>query len=130
VATFPEPLVGTSRYYGLIRPYATASIRAALPACWRVFGILSWHRRVGSSRLQRDRLCSLDEPLGIALAALTPETEAADGLVIAALIPCDRPTQDSLSRKGYFRHVIGRFTFVQRLCSLLTDFRHGWLSAF
>jgi len=68
--------------------------------------------------------------MGIALAALMPGTEAADRLVISALLPCDRPTQDSLSRKGYFRHVIGRFTFVQRLCSLLTDFRHGWLSAF
>ena len=61
--------------------------------------------------------CSLDEPISIGLAAFMPETEAADRLVISALIPCDRHSHGFQSRKGYFRHVIGRFTFVQLLYS-------------
>jgi len=64
------------------------------------------------------------------LAALMPETGAVDKLVISALVPCDRPTHGFQSRKCYFRHVIARFTFVQLLYSLLTDFSHYWLSAF
>ena len=64
------------------------------------------------------------------LATLMPETGTADRLVISVLIPCDRPTHGFQSRKSYFRHVIEWFTFVQLLCSLLTDFRHCWLSAF
>jgi hypothetical protein len=51
-----------------------------------------------------------------------PETEAADKLLLSALIPCGRPSHGFQSRKSYFRHVIDRFTFVQLLCSLLTDF--------
>lgn len=51
-----------------------------------------------------------------------PETEAANKLLLSALIPCGRPSHGFQSRKGYFRHVIDRFTFVQLLGSLLTDF--------
>jgi len=51
-----------------------------------------------------------------------PETEAVDKLLLSALIPCGSISHGFQSRKSYFRHVIDRFTFVQLLCSLLTDF--------
>jgi hypothetical protein len=64
----------------------------------------------------------------IVLAALMPETGTANKPVISVLVPCDRPTHGFQSHKGCLRHVIGRFTFVQLLCSLLTDLRQKKLT--
>ena len=64
----------------------------------------------------------------IVLAALMPETGTVDKLVISVFVPCDRHTHGFQSRKSYFRHVIGRFTFVQLLCLFLTDLRQKKLT--
>ncbi|MEO5572264.1 MAG: hypothetical protein ABIT08_10925 [Bacteroidia bacterium] len=53
-----------------------------------------------------------------------PETEAVSNLVTSALVPCGSSThgfQFRVSlRRGYSRHLIERFTFVQLFHSLLT----------
>jgi len=39
LAKFPEPLVDTSRYYGLIRPYSIVLILFALPYRFSAFSL-------------------------------------------------------------------------------------------
>jgi len=39
VAKFPEPLIGTSRYYELIRPYSIVLILSALPYRFSAFSL-------------------------------------------------------------------------------------------
>jgi hypothetical protein len=39
VTKFPEPLFGTSRYYGLIRPYSIVLILSALPYRFSAFSL-------------------------------------------------------------------------------------------
>jgi hypothetical protein len=39
VAKFPKPLIGTSRYYGLIRPYSIVLILFALPYRFSAFSL-------------------------------------------------------------------------------------------
>ena len=52
-------------------------------------------------------------------AAFMPETETANKLVISVLFSYGRISHDFQSLKCYFRHVIGRFTFVQLFFPLL-----------
>ena len=59
---------------------------------------------------------------GISPAVFTPDTDAADKLVISALIPMYRQTIGFQYRIRYYRSLIERFTFVQLLYPLLTDF--------
>ena len=66
----------------------------------------------------------------IAPAVFTPDTGAADKLVVSALIPIGRPSIGSQYHCRYSRRLIDRFTFVQLLYPLLTDFIHQQADAF
>jgi hypothetical protein len=66
----------------------------------------------------------------IAPAVFTPDTGAADKLVVSALIPTGRPTIGFQYQCRYSRRLIDRFTFVQLLYPLLTDFIHLMVNAF
>ena len=66
----------------------------------------------------------------IAPAVFTPDTGAVDKLVISALIPIGRPSIGSQYQCRYSRRLIDRFTFVQLLYPLLTDFIHQQADAF
>jgi hypothetical protein len=66
----------------------------------------------------------------IAPAVFTPDTGAADILVIAALIPIGRPSIGFQYQCRYSRRLIDRFTFVQLLYPLLTDFIYQQVDAF
>jgi len=57
----------------------------------------------------------------IAPAVFTPDTGAADKLVVSALIPTASPSIGSQYQYSYLRRLIDRFTFVQLLYPLLTD---------
>ena len=59
---------------------------------------------------------------GIGPAVFTPDTGAADKLVISALIPTYSPAIGFQYRIRYYRSLIERFTFVQLLYPFLTDF--------
>jgi len=56
--------------------------------------------------------------MSIGLAAFMPETEAADRLVISALIPCDRHSHGFQSRKGYFSRPLFILIDARELASL------------
>jgi hypothetical protein len=66
----------------------------------------------------------------IAPAVFTPDTGAADKLVVSALIPIGRPSIGSQYQYSYLRRLIDRFTFVQLLYPFLTDFIHQIVDAF
>ena len=59
---------------------------------------------------------------GIGPAVFTPDTGAADKLVISALVPTYSPAIGFQYRIRYYRSLIERFTFVQLLYPFLTDF--------
>lgn len=117
---FPKPLLDTSRYYELIRPYSRR-----IDTLWlakKVFAILSLHRKIGSPVPKMSP--------NIVPAVFTPDTDAANKLVISALVPMSSPPIGSQYRISYYRGLFERFTFVQLLYSFLTDFPLGGFSAF
>jgi len=117
---FPKPLLNTSRYYELIRPYSRR-----IDTLWlakKVFAILSLHREIGSPVPKMSP--------NIVPAVFTPDTDAVNKLVISALIPMYRPTIGSQYRIRYYRGLFEWFTFVQLLYSFLTDFPLSGFSAF
>jgi len=66
----------------------------------------------------------------IAPAVFTPDTGAANKLVVSALVPTASQSIGFQYQYSYLRRLIDRFTFVQLLYPFLTDFIHQIVDAF